>query len=131
MATKDYNRQVNGRFGAGNDGGPGRPRREVELMYLNAAVAAITIEEWVEIVNVAKAFARAGSAAHLKWISDNITIGLPVVRVANETGQDNDIELSWGVHGTLQNDSSDDSEMLPDDPEKTALTDGLEGRPDD
>lgn len=62
-------RTSNGRFAAGNAGGPGRPRREVERAYVDATIAAVPIDEWGEIVKQAVADAKAGDGVARAWLS--------------------------------------------------------------
>lgn len=58
-----------GRFAQGNPGGPGRPRRVVELDYLAALGDALTLEDWAAIVRRAVADAKNGSGAAREWVS--------------------------------------------------------------
>lgn len=78
--TRDYNRQANGRFGAGNDGGPGRTPREWALEYLEAASRKLTLEAWEQGVQVMIARWHAGDVAAGKWLSENIALGKPIER---------------------------------------------------
>lgn len=62
-------RDKNGRFAAGNPGGPGRPRREVERAYVDATTAAVPIDAWTAIVTKAVADAKAGDGVARAWLS--------------------------------------------------------------
>lgn len=62
-------RDAAGRFAAGNAGGPGRPRREVERQFLDATLAAVSVEDWSEIVKRAAADAKAGDAKARDWLA--------------------------------------------------------------
>lgn len=58
-----------GRFAQGNPGGPGRPRRVVELDYLATLGDALTLEDWAAIVRRAVADAKNGSGTAREWVS--------------------------------------------------------------
>jgi hypothetical protein len=70
-------RDSGGRFTPGNPGGPGRPRREVERAYLDAVVAAVSIQDLTEIVEKAKADAKAGDGVARAWLSKVLGIDAP------------------------------------------------------
>lgn len=57
-----------GRFAQGNSGGPGRPRRVVELDYLAALGDALTLADWAAIVARAVTDAKAGDAKARDWV---------------------------------------------------------------
>ena len=57
-----------GRFTTGNPGGPGRPRRAVELDYLAALGDALTLADWREIVTRAVTDAKAGDKSAREWV---------------------------------------------------------------
>jgi hypothetical protein len=57
---------------SGNPGGPGRPRRVTERRYLRAAVGAVPLREWREIVKRAVADAKAGDAKARSWLSKHL-----------------------------------------------------------
>jgi hypothetical protein len=67
-------RDKGGRFAAGNAGGPGRPRREVERAYVDATIAAVPIDEWGEIVKQAVVDAKAGDGVARAWLSKVLNI---------------------------------------------------------
>jgi len=58
-----------GRFAQGNRGGPGRPRRAVELDYLAKLGDALSLEDWAAIVKRAVADAKNGSGQAREWVS--------------------------------------------------------------
>lgn len=62
-------RDENGRFTAGNPGGPGRPRRAIERQYLAALSDAIPLDEWRAIVSRAVQDAKDGDAKAREWLS--------------------------------------------------------------
>jgi hypothetical protein len=70
-------RDRGGRFAAGNLGGPGRPRRDVERAYVDATVAAVPIDAWSEIVSQAVADAKAGDGVARAWLSKVLGIDAP------------------------------------------------------
>ena len=61
-------REANGRFAAGNPGGPGNPFARKVAALRNAIVEAITEEDIKEIVAVLKQKAKEGSTAAIKLI---------------------------------------------------------------
>lgn len=65
-------RNPDGTFGAGNPGGPGRPRRAVERSYLAALADAVSQEDWREIVAKAVAGAKAGDARARDWLTKHL-----------------------------------------------------------
>ncbi len=69
-------RDSKGRFGQGNQGGPGRPRRETELEYLKAMREVVTMEDWRAICQAAKRDALKGDAAARKWLAGYL-VGIP------------------------------------------------------
>lgn len=73
-------RDAAGRFAAGNAGGPGRPRREAERQYLDATLAAVSVEDWTEIVKRAAADAKAGDAKARDWLAR--VLGIDAARAA-------------------------------------------------
>ena len=72
-------RDENGRFVKGHDGGPGRPKRSTEEKYLAALSRRVTIRDWEKIVDVAVARAKTGDATARTWLSDYL-MGKPVQR---------------------------------------------------
>jgi hypothetical protein len=75
-------RNPNGTFGAGNPGGPGRPRRAVERDYLFALVEAVTPADWRAIIEKAVADARGGNAKARDWLSKYLLGDDPFALVA-------------------------------------------------
>src|SRR5207247_4508444 len=61
-------REPSGRFGVGNPGGPGRPRRGPERPYLDTVAEVVTLDDWRDIVSRAKADALAGNAKAREWL---------------------------------------------------------------
>jgi hypothetical protein len=61
-------RTLQGRFAAGNPGGPGRPRRAVEREYLAALSEAVTPGDWRETVKAAVAAAKHGDGKARDWL---------------------------------------------------------------
>jgi hypothetical protein len=74
-------RNPNGRFAAGNPGGPGRPRRGVEREYLAALVDAVPLSDWRAIVERAVADARAGNPRARDWLSKYLLGDEPIALV--------------------------------------------------
>jgi len=62
-------RQGNGRFAKGNPGGPGRPRRSVEIEYLAKLSEVVTLDDFAKIAERAKADAIDGDARAREWLS--------------------------------------------------------------
>ena len=91
MVTRDEN----GKFAKGNEGGPGRPKKEREQRFYEITLATVTFSDWQDIVNKAIKQAKTGDAVARKWLSDYL-MGPPVQR--NEiTGADGgSIVIDWG-----------------------------------
>ncbi|HUY88697.1 MAG TPA: hypothetical protein VMV10_08180 [Pirellulales bacterium] len=79
-------RDAAGRFAADNAGGPGRPRREVERQYLDATLAAVSVEDWTEIVKRAAVDAKAGDGKARDWLSR--VLGIDAARAAPDDAGD-------------------------------------------
>ncbi len=62
-------RNSKGRFANGNPGGPGRPRRSVEIEYLARLSDTITLEDWGQIVDTARRRAIAGDPRARDWLA--------------------------------------------------------------
>jgi hypothetical protein len=69
MDEAEKERAANGRFLRGNKGGPGRPRRKVEIEYLAALGESVTVPTWRKICRRAVDDALAGDAAARAWLS--------------------------------------------------------------
>ena len=69
MSEPHNGRHANGRFSKGNRGGPGRPRRRVEVEYLACLSDTVTFPTWKKIVKRAVADALAGDNAARNWLS--------------------------------------------------------------
>jgi hypothetical protein len=70
MSDLNGHRDGNGRFAAGNPGGPGRPRRAAEQDYLIAVSEAIPPERFRKIAERAAEDAEKGDAKARQWVSD-------------------------------------------------------------
>lgn len=80
-------RTSNGRFAAGNPGGPGRPRREIERAYLDATIAAVSVERWSNVVAKALNDAEAGDGMARSWLSKVLGMDAPQ-RLEHNAGDD-------------------------------------------
>lgn len=69
-----------GRFKKGNPGGPGRPKKEREVVYYRILEMAVSEDDWAEICKKAAEQAKRGDAVARKWISDYL-IGSPIQRM--------------------------------------------------
>jgi hypothetical protein len=76
MSDRNTRRDTNGRFAAGNCGGPGRPRRAVEANYLSALSEAVSVKTWKRIVQKAVKEALAGDRHAREWLGDYL-LGKP------------------------------------------------------
>src|SRR5262245_16249980 len=63
-------RDENGRFAPGNEGGPGRPRRDRERTYLTALADVVPLDRWRLICERAATDAEAGDARARNWLGD-------------------------------------------------------------
>ena len=72
-------RDENGRFVKGHNGGPGRPKKKREARFLEITLSACTFTDWREIVKKAVEQAKAGDATARKWLGDYLQ-GPPVQR---------------------------------------------------
>jgi hypothetical protein len=61
-----------GRFTVGNAGGPGRPPRATERVYLAALADCVTPADWRLIVERAKSDALAGDAVARAWLTKHL-----------------------------------------------------------
>jgi hypothetical protein len=77
-------RQAGGRFATGNAGGPGRPRRAVEVEYLAALNEVVSIDDWKEIVLYAVREAKNGDPKAREWLAKYLVdgIGNPLFQLA-------------------------------------------------
>ena len=66
---KNDRRNTNGTFAKGNAGGPGRPRRAVEVEYLAKLGETVSLADWQKVVAKAKKDAIAGDARARDWLS--------------------------------------------------------------
>jgi hypothetical protein len=82
--TSTSDRQAGGRFAPGNAGGPGRPRRAVEVEYLAALNEIVSLEDWKEIVRRAVESAKLGNPKARDWLAKYLVdgIGKPLFQLA-------------------------------------------------
>jgi hypothetical protein len=69
------------KFEIGNPGGPGRPKKEREVRFMEITLSAVTFEDWQKIVEKAVIQAKRGDNAARKWLGDYL-VGVPVQRIA-------------------------------------------------
>lgn len=62
-------RDNKGRFEQGNDGGPGRPKRQTEFTYMYVLMEACDPDSWEEVVAGAVQAAKEGDAKARDWLS--------------------------------------------------------------
>jgi len=98
-------RDKNGRFVAGNGGGPGRPKKVREERFLEIMLAAVTFEDWRAIIKRAVTLARIGNKDARKFLADYI-LG-PPVRRTEITGRDGGPVETNVQHGIDLSDYSD------------------------
>ncbi len=72
-------RNENGRFAAGNSGGPGRPKAKTEEQYLLKLYDVVAIHDWQDVVNKALVQAKTGDHRARQWLA-NYLIGRPKER---------------------------------------------------
>jgi hypothetical protein len=70
MSKLNGHRNRSGRFTAGNPGGPGRPRRAVELDYLATLADAVPLRQWKKIVARAAGDAEQGDPKARRWLGE-------------------------------------------------------------
>ena len=75
--SESNGRDDRGRFAVGYRGGPGRPRREAEPVYVDAIFTAVPVEAWTEIVARAVNDAKAGKDSARAWLSKLLGIDAP------------------------------------------------------
>lgn len=85
-------RDENGRFLPGHNGGPGRPPKKREERFLQITMQACTFKDWREVVKKAVAQAKTGDSAARKWLSDYL-LGPPVQRLEHTGEGGNPIEM--------------------------------------
>jgi hypothetical protein len=78
-------RDSEGRFAAGNPGGPGRPKRATEAEYLQALGRVVSVADVVAIARRAVADAKKGSARARDWVSKYL-LGDPAPRAPLGSG---------------------------------------------
>jgi hypothetical protein len=62
-------RKENGQFNTGNGGGPGRPKRAVELEYLAALSDVVPLDLWKKVCKRAADDASGGDAKAREWLT--------------------------------------------------------------
>jgi hypothetical protein len=72
MGDLNGHRDENGRFTIGNPGGPGRPRRAVELDYLASLADAVPLSRWQKIVARAAEDAENGDPKARRWLAEHL-----------------------------------------------------------
>ncbi len=91
--TAAKGRGPGGRFAQGNEGGPGRPKRVVELHYLRAISDACPLDVWRDIVTKAVDLAKTGDPQARAWLSkylcgdSSLKASLPVPSMADVLAQ--------------------------------------------
>ena len=66
------NRLPNGRFGKGNPGSSGRPKRKTEVVYQNILMSECTEDVWAEIVKTAIDYAKDGDAKAREFLAKHV-----------------------------------------------------------
>lgn len=79
-------RDENGRFVKGHNGGPGRPKRTTEERYIKAMAQTVRIDDWKKIILTGISRAKAGDVGWARFIADYL-MGKPVQRT-EVTGKD-------------------------------------------
>lgn len=79
--SKDYNRQANGRFGVGNDGGPGRKSNEEYRAYQDAVNRAVTPDDVYDIMMALKTFAKAANVPAARVVLERTPLGMPTQKI--------------------------------------------------
>jgi hypothetical protein len=96
-AKRRKSRDSKGRFGPGNAGGPGRPRRAIERDYLTVLNDEVTLAEWRKIVAKALKQATQGNATARAWISRYVlgeqTMSLLDLAAADAAGEDPEADI--------------------------------------
>ena len=85
-------RDKNGRFVKGWNGGPGRPKRTTEERYIAAMVRTVRMDDWEKIVLTGIARAKAGDLGWAKFIADYL-VGKPLQRTEVSGPGGNDLTL--------------------------------------
>ena len=91
--TQD-SRDGNGRFAAGNSGGPGRPKRHIEVEYITSMLSVCTLSEWEDIVRTAVAAAKKGDHKAREWLTSHV-IGQPGAKSVTFTALDD--KQTWSA----------------------------------
>ncbi len=98
VGQETADRGARGRFAKGNLGGPGRPRRAVEREYLAALSAAVSLDDWREIVQRAVTDAKGGDATARVWLArylvgDKLTLAGVAAREAAQVTVEQELEV--------------------------------------
>lgn len=93
----DVLRDDRGKWMSGPSPNPnGRPRREVEIEYLNKTIESVSLSDWQLIVSKAVEDAKRGDAQARIWLG-NYVVGKPTDRIAVIDEQEElNVELTLG-----------------------------------
>lgn len=72
MDEEQKDRDENGKFKKGNPGGPGRPKRHIELEYLTRTFTACDLNAWQDIIKTTVELARKGDPAARAFLANYI-----------------------------------------------------------
>ena len=78
-------RDANGRFVKGGDGGPGRPPKKKEERFMEISISAVSLKDWREIVKKAVDQAKRGDTQARRFLADYL-IGPPQQRLDVTSG---------------------------------------------
>lgn len=85
-------RDRRGRFAQGNKGGPGRPKRHVEIEYMTTMLSVCSLQEWEEVVRQAVKLAKEGDHKAREWLTSHV-LGASGSRPVTFTSLDNQAAL--------------------------------------
>lgn len=110
--SKDYTRRSNGQFGPGNDGG-GRVGKNI-ITFNEMAARAVTEEDWLKIINLAKADAQHKNPGvrqrAREWLADR-QFGKVAQTLNIRTATDYEVLLP----------GEDEESIIDDDPSRTLV----------
>ena len=101
MAAKkktENGRNPDGTFKEGNPGGPGRPARATETVYMQILMDACPPDKWKEICQVAVSAARNGDDKARAWLTSYL-MGTPHPRLVARKPSD---VAALDMHGTTE-----------------------------
>ena len=78
-------RDANGRFVKGNNGGPGRPPVAREERFMEITLSTVTFKDWADIIRKAVSQAKRGNANARKFLADYL-MGPPNQRMDITSG---------------------------------------------